>query len=492
VLLSLLISVEIFKLINLMKKLALLLIALYSIVRISYCQEIPASALYLGQTSPGSTPKIFAPGIVSITGRNENVITFSPDGTQIFFDAGTWPNRTVMFMEYKNGAFTSPIAATFSTTQRPGEPSFSPNGKRIYYYAFNPANSANTNLCYSEKPDTSWGSTINLGGPLNSSSDEYHPCVVNDTSVYFTSGSGLICRSQYKNGVYEPRIALPSVINAGVSYGDTYVSPDERYLIFNLTKSTGFGNIDLYISYKKENGSWTNPKNLGDKINTSAAEAGGDITPDGKYMTFTRSGDLYWVSANFIDSLKHTNYVPYLKSSIKVQTDTVSHSYFYQFADSTFIDDDGNNTLSYTASLDDGTPLPSWLTFNAETRTLSGVPISKGTFKIKMTVTDTANASVSASFNLIIKDTPASLDQNQKQLVSIFPNPSTGMFVMTLIKPDQQTDIEIYNCLGKLVFSKRIRDKTSEIIDLSGQSKGIYLVKSWTDGKVFKQKITIE
>jgi len=476
-----------------MRKITLLLFALVSIMRFSLSQEIPAATLYLGQTPPGNTPKVFAPGIVSITGRNENVITFSPDGTQIFFDAGTWPNRNIMHMEYKNGAFTSPIAATFSTTQKPGEPSISPDGKRIYYYAFNPANSTNTNICCSEKLDTSWGSTINLGGPLNSTADEYHPCVVNDSSVYFTSGSGLICRSQYKNGVYEPRTVLPSVINAGVSYGDTYVSPDESYLIFNLTKSSGFGSIDLYISYKKENGSWTNPKNLGDKINTSAAEAGGDITPDGKYLTFSRSGDIYWVSANFIDSLKHTNFAPYLKTSIKAQTDTIYHSFNFQLADSVFVDDDGNNTLTYSATLDDGSSLPSWLKFNPTTRTLFGIPDARGTFKIKVAATDQAMASASTTFNLIVKETPASSNQIGAQYVSIFPNPTTGRFVISFgTAKNQQASVEIYNLQGNLVLSKTFQNPTFETIDLTGKPKGIYLMKSWSDGVLYSQKVCIE
>jgi hypothetical protein len=44
--------------------------------------------------------------------------------------------------------------------------------------------------------------------------------------------------------------------------------------------------------------------NLGSKINSSSDELGGDITPDGKYMTFGRDGDIYWVSADFVNQRK--------------------------------------------------------------------------------------------------------------------------------------------------------------------------------------------
>jgi hypothetical protein len=40
---------------------------------------------YFGQKPPGKTPKIFAPGILSLTNRMEARIAFSPDGNECFF-----------------------------------------------------------------------------------------------------------------------------------------------------------------------------------------------------------------------------------------------------------------------------------------------------------------------------------------------------------------------------------------------------------------------
>ena len=48
-------------------------------------QTIPRNSLYFGQISPGKTPQIFAPGILSLTNRMEARIAFSPDGTECFF-----------------------------------------------------------------------------------------------------------------------------------------------------------------------------------------------------------------------------------------------------------------------------------------------------------------------------------------------------------------------------------------------------------------------
>lgn len=59
-------------------------------------------------------------------------------------------------------------------------------------------------------------------------------------------------------------------------------------MIFKPTRNVGCGENDIYITYKKEDGKWTNTKNSGPKINTKYDETAGDITPDRKYMTFGR------------------------------------------------------------------------------------------------------------------------------------------------------------------------------------------------------------
>ncbi|MEG4634679.1 FG-GAP-like repeat-containing protein [Microcoleus sp. AR_TQ3_B6] len=67
----------------------------------------------------------------------------------------------------------------------------------------------------------------------------------------------------------------------------------------------------------------------------------------------------------------------------------------YQFPQNTFTDPDPGDTLTYTATLMDGSPLPSWLTFNPDTRTLSGTSPRPQQLRIKLTATDRAGLSVS-------------------------------------------------------------------------------------------------
>jgi hypothetical protein len=67
--------------------------------------------------------------------------------------------------------------------------------------------------------------------------------------------------------------------------------------------------MSLYISFQNDDGSWTQPQNLGDLINTSGTDVWPHLSPDNKYLFFVseRTGDNgfnpYWVSTKFIDKL---------------------------------------------------------------------------------------------------------------------------------------------------------------------------------------------
>ncbi len=74
--------------------------------------------------------------------------------------------------------------------------------------------------------------------------------------------------------------------------------------------------------------------------------------------------------------------------------------------------------------------------------------------------------------------------------ISIYPNPISGEFILELQKPANIVDIEIYNCLGDLVY-KRSSASQCNSINLTGQAKGIYLVKVMSEGKVIaSQKLS--
>ena len=101
------------------------------------------------------------------------------------------------------------------------------------------------------------------------------------------------------------------------------------------------------------------------------------------------------------------NDAPTVAHAIADQTATQGTPFTLQFAANTFNDVDIGDTLSYAAALSNGSALPSWLSFNATTRTFSGTPANSdvGTIAVKVTATDGSNASISDIFNIAVGNT---------------------------------------------------------------------------------------
>ena len=76
-------------------------------------------------------------------------------------------------------------------------------------------------------------------------------------------------------------------------------------IVSSSGRPDSLGSADLYISFKKEDGSWTNLKNMGSTINSRELDYCPMLSPDGKYLFFTSkrsgSGDIYWVDAKIIN-----------------------------------------------------------------------------------------------------------------------------------------------------------------------------------------------
>ncbi len=100
-----------------------------------------------------------------------------------------------------------------------------------------------------------------------------------------------------------------------------------------------------------------------------------------------------------------SNTAPIVANVIADQQATESIVFNFTVPSNTFSDADGD-ILTVSATLSDDSPLPSWLSFNAQTQTFSGTPASGdvGVVDIKVTASD-AIASVSDIFSLTVNNT---------------------------------------------------------------------------------------
>jgi Ca2+-binding RTX toxin-like protein len=98
------------------------------------------------------------------------------------------------------------------------------------------------------------------------------------------------------------------------------------------------------------------------------------------------------------------NSAPEAASAITAQTTAEDTPFTFQVPTGAFVDGDLGETLTYSATLADGSALPAWLNFDPATRTFSGLPANDdvGSLSLRVTVTDRAGATTSQVFDLVV------------------------------------------------------------------------------------------
>ncbi len=111
-------------------------------------------------------------------------------------------------------------------------------------------------------------------------------------------------------------------------------------------------------------------------------------------------------SQTFTLDVLDVNRAPVVIEPVINQSTNENQVFTYQLPADAFIDLD-NDTLSYSATLSDGSALPSWLSFDANTQTFSGTPSfdDADVLAIKVTAND-GQATASQTFTITIQDVP--------------------------------------------------------------------------------------
>ncbi len=224
------------------------------------------------------------------------------------------------------------------------EPCISPDGKKFYFLSTRPDPAKNEkagdqDIWSMDRQGSGWGQPYNLGGPVNTDLGEFFPSVTRDGTLFFTRTEkdgrmNFIYRSRWKEGRFQEPEKLPPQVNCGPNQYNAFIAPDESYIIVPVFgRKDGRGGTDYYVVFRNPDDTWSEPVNMGDKINTAGgAEFSPYVSPDGKYFFFMSSrflpeekwpaklsyGDLrkafrgmpngssaiYWADARVIESLR--------------------------------------------------------------------------------------------------------------------------------------------------------------------------------------------
>lgn len=262
--------------------------------------------LYFGQKPPGITPEIFAPGIVSVNGRYEYGVSFSPQLNEIYFSVQKEGEGTgIYFSKLENKKWTSPKKANFTKGKKSAEMEAFVNqdGKKIYFTAYD---SMDVKIWFVDRLENSWGEAKMLDSPINDDIVFYSNAAANGDLFYTNISKRKMYYAPNKNGKF------PEIFEVGNEYGGHgFISPKQDFMLLDARKDNDkTKDRDIHVCFKKKDKTWTKPINLGPEVNSSVNETCPSISPDGKYLFFSRYNEegglsnIYWVSAKVIDKVK--------------------------------------------------------------------------------------------------------------------------------------------------------------------------------------------
>jgi hypothetical protein len=262
---------------------------------------------YLAQRPPGHAAELFAPGIVSVGGSLDSVPQFAPDGQEVYWSRVAPGGGGIFMSRIEDGRWTVPERMPWSVTgSRDMVPVLFNAGRKLLVHSTRA-------LPDGRKPERGffsfWVATRQGAGwsslaPIDffyTGKDDFST-IGDDGTLYLGSERGIaaIRRAPLVNGRYAP----PTPISPEVGGFPCLVGPKDEYLVV----ARGVENRDLFILFRKADGTYTAPINMGPRVNSSATEQFASLSPGGKYFFFSseRSGDfeVYWVDGSIIGELR--------------------------------------------------------------------------------------------------------------------------------------------------------------------------------------------
>ena len=272
---------------------------------------------YLGQTPPGLIPEVFAPETVSKKNEYEFGSVFSRDGKEFYYAVTIDGKAEIRYMELDGDRWTTPVKIVYSEHYGYNDPYLSPDENKLFFISDMPLSGSGAkkdiDIWFVQKDGKGWSTPINAGKTINSDKNEYYISFTDKGTMYFASNVAAggenkrdfdIYASSWIGGKFQKPKRMGDAINTTGYEADVFVAYDESYLIFCAEREGGYGGGDLYISFRRQDGTWTKAKNMGNVINTANYEFCPFVTKDGKYFFYSGNKDIYWVDAKVIDGLR--------------------------------------------------------------------------------------------------------------------------------------------------------------------------------------------
>lgn len=199
-----------------------------------------------------------------------------------------------------------PMPININTVNNEGAPTIGPDGRTLIFVACPDASGqdygedrygkGSCDFFVTKKLGSRWTNPVNLPGKTNTSAWESQPSLSADgKTLYYIRGirseGGMLNTDVYvsylqEDGNWSAGKPLPNNINTPNSEESVFIHPDGKTLYFASRGHIGLGGSDLYVTRKQDDGTWSDPVNLGYPINTNADDNSLLVGADGEIAFF--------------------------------------------------------------------------------------------------------------------------------------------------------------------------------------------------------------
>lgn len=148
--------------------------------------------------------------------------------------------------------------------------------------------------------DGTWSEAVSLGRPINNKGHNFVNAVTPDGNTLLLgnlydsdgepNGSGVSFSHRTMNGWSMPeKIDIKNYYNNSKS-ASFFLTPDGKGILMTCKRDDTFGDNDIYISFRQDDGTWSEPLNLGPDVNTGGNEVGPFIAADGVTLYYSTNG----------------------------------------------------------------------------------------------------------------------------------------------------------------------------------------------------------
>jgi outer membrane protein OmpA-like peptidoglycan-associated protein len=188
-------------------------------------------------------------------------------------------------------------------------PLIAPDGKTLYFSRKNhPENVGgiedNEDIWYSKLDEKTgeWEEAKNMGRPLNNAGENFISSITPDgKSMTIILGNkyqknddmnpGVSISSEKSDGTWAPPQPV-DITNAFIENNDGsyFLAQNRKIMVIAVERFDSYGGKDLYVTFLQDDGKWTEPKNLGNDINTAHTEDSPYLAADDETLYFSSKG----------------------------------------------------------------------------------------------------------------------------------------------------------------------------------------------------------